>query len=119
MPRTTRPTVDADTRAVLSGPEHEAELKAFTERLAAVRVYPPLPANANLQSSDATSTIRIILDGAESITTPRAPNTGSMPAYAAKLSDQQIADVATYIRNAWGNAAPAVTAAEVKKARSK
>ncbi len=40
-----------------------------------------------------------------------------MPAYAAKLSDQEIADVATYIRNTWGNAAPAVTAAEVAKAR--
>jgi mono/diheme cytochrome c family protein len=85
----------------------------------APRIYPPLPANANLQSADPASTIRVILDGAESITTPRAPNKGSMPAYSAKLSDQQIADVATYIRNAWGNAAPAVTAAEVAKARKK
>jgi mono/diheme cytochrome c family protein len=83
----------------------------------APRIYPPLPANANLQSADPLSTIRIILDGADSITTPRAPNKGSMPAYAAKLSDQEIADVATYIRNTWGNAAPAVTAAEVAKAR--
>jgi mono/diheme cytochrome c family protein len=40
-----------------------------------------------------------------------------MPAYAEKLSDQEIADVATYIRNAWGNAAPAVTPAKVTKAR--
>ena len=85
----------------------------------APRIYPPLPANANLQSADPASTIRIILDGAESITTPRAPNKGSMPAYAAKLSDQEIADVATYIRNAWGNAAPPVTAAEVAKARQR
>jgi len=83
----------------------------------APRVYPPLPANANLQSADPASAIRIILDGAESITTPRAPNKGSMPAYAAKLSDQEIADVTTYIRNAWGNVAPAVTAADVAKAR--
>ena len=83
----------------------------------APRIYPPLPGNANLQSADPASTIRIILDGAESITTPRAPNKGSMPAYAARLSDQQIADVTTYIRNAWSNAAPAVTAAEVAKAR--
>ena len=83
----------------------------------APRIYPPLPGNANLQSADPLSTIRVILDGADSITTPRAPNKGSMPAYAAKLSDQQIADVTTYIRNAWGNAAPAVTAAEVAKAR--
>jgi mono/diheme cytochrome c family protein len=33
------------------------------------------------------------------------------------LTDQEIADVATYIRNAWGNAAPAVTPGQVAKAR--
>jgi mono/diheme cytochrome c family protein len=81
------------------------------------RIYPPLPGNANLQSADPSSTLRIILDGAQTVTTPRAPNPGSMPAYRAKLSDQEIADVATYIRNSWGNAAPAVTPAEVAKAR--
>ena len=84
----------------------------------APRIYPPLPGNANLQSSDASSTLRIILDGAETVTTPRAPNKGSMPAYAARMTDQEIADVATYIRNAWGNAAPAVTAEHVAKART-
>ena len=84
----------------------------------APRIYPPLPGNANLQSADPTSTLRIILDGAQSVTTPRAPNKGSMPAYP-KLSDQEIADVATYIRNAWGNAAPAVTPEQVAKARRK
>jgi mono/diheme cytochrome c family protein len=83
----------------------------------APRIYPPLPGNANLQSADPSSTLRIILDGAETVTTPRAPNAGSMPAYAAKMSDQEIADVATYIRNSWGNAAPVVTPAQVKSAR--
>jgi mono/diheme cytochrome c family protein len=82
----------------------------------APRIYPPLPGNANLQSTDPLSTVRIVLDGAETITTPRAPNTGSMPGYA-KMSDQDVADVVTYVRNAWGNAAPAVTAADVAKAR--
>jgi mono/diheme cytochrome c family protein len=33
------------------------------------------------------------------------------------MSDKQIADVTTFIRNSWGNAAPAVTAAQVAKAR--
>jgi len=83
----------------------------------APRIYPPLPGNANLQSADALSTLRIILDGAQTVTTPRAPNTGSMPAYAAKMTDQEIADVTNYIRNAWGNAAPLVTADQVAKAR--
>ncbi|MGH6703088.1 MAG: cytochrome c [Bradyrhizobium sp.] len=81
------------------------------------RIYPPLPGNANLQSADASSALRIILDGAETVTTPRAPNSGSMPAYDTKLSDQQIADVTNYIRNSWGNAAPAVTPAQVAAAR--
>jgi mono/diheme cytochrome c family protein len=83
----------------------------------APRIYPPLPGNALLQSNDPSSTLRIILDGAETVTTPRAPNTGSMPAYAHQLTDRQIADVATYIRNAWGNAAPVVSEDQVKSAR--
>ena len=48
----------------------------------APRIYPPLPGNAILQSANPSSTLRIILDGAQTVTTPRAPNTGSMPAYA-------------------------------------
>jgi mono/diheme cytochrome c family protein len=84
----------------------------------APRIYPPLPANALLQSMDPSSTLRIILDGAQTVTTPRAPNPGSMPAYAKQLSDQEIADVTNYIRNSWGNAAPLVTSAQVAKARA-
>lgn len=83
----------------------------------APRIYPPLPGNALLQSGDPASTLRIILDGAQTVTTPRAPNTGSMPAYARQLTDQQIADVTNYIRNSWGNAGSAVTAEQVAAAR--
>jgi mono/diheme cytochrome c family protein len=80
-------------------------------------VYPPLNGNALLQSADPSSTLRVILDGAQTVTTPRAPNTGSMPAYARQLSDQQVANVTNYIRNSFGNTAPMVTADEVAKAR--
>jgi mono/diheme cytochrome c family protein len=83
----------------------------------APRIYPPLNGNALLQSADPSSTLRVILDGAQTVTTPRAPNKGSMPAYAKQLSDQQVADVTNYIRNSWGNAAPLVTADDVAKAR--
>jgi len=82
------------------------------------RIYPPLPGNALLQSADPLSTLRVILDGAQTMTTPRAPNTGSMPAYAKELSDEEIAAVTNYIRNSWGNVAPLVTAEQVAKARS-
>jgi mono/diheme cytochrome c family protein len=88
-----------------------------TDGSGAPRIYPPLPGNPNLQATDPSSTLRIILDGAQTVTTPRAPNAGSMPAYAKQLSDQEVADVVNYIRNSWGNAAPLVTPAQVAKAR--
>jgi mono/diheme cytochrome c family protein len=84
----------------------------------APRIYPPLPGNTNLQSADPTSTLRVILDGAQTVTTARAPNAGSMPAYRDKLTDQAIAAVASYIRNSWGNAAPSVDADQVARARA-
>ena len=40
-----------------------------------------------------------------------------MPPQEAQLTDQQIADVLTYVRNSFGNKASAVTAADVKAAR--
>jgi mono/diheme cytochrome c family protein len=42
-----------------------------------------------------------------------------MPAQESVLTDQQIADVLTYIRNNFGNKASAVTVAEVKAIRAK
>ncbi|MGB9206037.1 MAG: cytochrome c [Terriglobales bacterium] len=42
---------------------------------------------------------------------------GEMPAYAHRLSDDQIAAVAQYIRNSWGNAFGGVTPEDVAKAR--
>ena len=40
-----------------------------------------------------------------------------MPPQKAQLTDQQIADALTYVRNSFGNKASAVTAADVKAAR--
>jgi mono/diheme cytochrome c family protein len=41
-----------------------------------------------------------------------------MPSFAWQLNDEQIAAVATYVRNHWSNPAPAVSASEVAKQRS-
>jgi mono/diheme cytochrome c family protein len=42
-----------------------------------------------------------------------------MPAYGWKLDDNQVAAVATHVRNAWGDAAPAVSAAQVQSLKSR
>lgn len=80
-------------------------------------VFPPLPGNSNLQSLDASSILRIVLDGAESVITPSFPNPATMPGYANKMTDAEIAAIVTYMRNAWGNSASAVTAEQVHAAR--
>jgi len=43
----------------------------------------------------------------------------SMPAMGAAMSDADLADVLTYIRNSWGNKGSPVTAADVKAIRAK
>jgi len=43
----------------------------------------------------------------------------SMPAMGAALSDDDLADVLTYIRNSWGNKASVITPAQVKALRAK
>jgi mono/diheme cytochrome c family protein len=43
-----------------------------------------------------------------------------MPSFAAQLDDQQIADIANYVRSSWGNtAAQNATAAMAAKLRAK
>ncbi len=111
------PPPDADMAAGKAVYDHNCVSCHEADGSSAPRIYPPLPGNALLQSGDPLSTLRIILDGAQTVTTPRAPNPGSMPAYAKQLSDQEVADVTNYIRNSWGNAAPLVTPAQVKRAR--
>ena len=81
------------------------------------RMFPPLEHNANAQSSDPTSIVRVILQGAQTVPTDLRPTPVTMPAFDWKLSDRELAAVATYVRNAWGNAAPAVTADQVKSLR--
>ena len=44
---------------------------------------------------------------------------GAMPGWREKLNDQEVAAVATYIRQAWSNQADAVTPAMVTKVRTK
>ena len=65
---------------------------------------------------DPTTVVRIILEGGGITVLPNDHTTFSMPCFAA-MSDHEIADVATYIRNAWGNRAPAATAKQVADLR--
>lgn len=81
--------------------------------------FPPLAHSANVQQADPTTALHIILAGAQAAPTGAAPTAFTMPVFAWKLDDRQVAAVATYIRNEWGNAAPAVSGEQVAKLRGK
>jgi mono/diheme cytochrome c family protein len=81
------------------------------------RFFPPLRANAVAQQTDPTGVLHIILAGDRTAATARRPSPLSMPAFAWKLDDQQVADVATYVRNSWDNHAPPAAAAQAAAMR--
>ena len=81
--------------------------------------FPPLGHNAMLQQPNPMGLEHLILAGSRIGTSPSRPSPLSMPSFAWKLTDQQIADVSTFIRNSWGNQAAAVSTNEVREARRK
>jgi mono/diheme cytochrome c family protein len=81
-------------------------------------LVPALAGSASVQSREPTSLLHVLLSGTRSVGTQGAPTASAMPPFGWLLTDNQIAAVATYVRNAWGNAAPAVDAGDVSKART-
>jgi mono/diheme cytochrome c family protein len=80
--------------------------------------YPKLAGDTLILGRDPTTVARIILQGAESPVTPNEKTTYSMPAFAT-LADDEIAAVATYIRNSWGNRGEPVTPHAVRTLRAR
>jgi mono/diheme cytochrome c family protein len=78
-------------------------------------MYPPVAKTAYVK--DTKKIIGVILNGQSGeITVNGKKYNVDMPAQA-YLTDEQVADVLTYIRSSWGNKYPAVTAAQVKAQR--
>ena len=81
-------------------------------------LFPALHGTPFVQQSDPTNLIHVVLRGALGVATKAAPTAPEMPAFAWVLNDDQIAALLTYVRNNWGNAAPAVSAGDVGKERN-
>jgi mono/diheme cytochrome c family protein len=78
--------------------------------------YPPLSNNSIVQSRNPDTVLRVILQGSQSTATVNGPIGYSMPAFPV-LDDKELSDVATYIRNAWGNRASPVSEREAANLR--
>jgi mono/diheme cytochrome c family protein len=80
--------------------------------------FPRLAGNATVLAPSPDSLLSAILAGARLPSTANAPSALAMPAFGWRYSDAKIAALATFVRTAWGNTAPPVTAAEVQRVRA-
>ena len=80
--------------------------------------YPPLAGNPDVNAADSSPIIQTVLNGRTGpITVNGTQYGGNMPSWR-ELSDDEIAAVLTYVRSAWHNNAPAVSADQVAAARA-
>ena len=79
-------------------------------------VYPPL-AKSEWVAGDPQALIKLTIHGLAGPTKVLGKDYGLVPMPPMGLDDQQLADVLTYVRTAFGNSAPAVTPAEVNAVR--
>jgi cbb3-type cytochrome c oxidase subunit III len=80
-------------------------------------MFPNLAEAATVKARDPTTVLRVILQGAQTVSTDREPTGPAMPAFGWQLDDAQIAAVATYVRNHFGRAS-AVSESDAQKARA-
>ncbi|MEP7155094.1 MAG: cytochrome c [Betaproteobacteria bacterium] len=80
--------------------------------------YPALAGNPGVTLASPVNTIRSVLDGGFVPVTKANPRPYGMPPFAQSLSNEEIAQVVSFIRNAWGNQASVVSAVQVDKSGS-
>ncbi|MFL6699645.1 MAG: c-type cytochrome [Vitreoscilla sp.] len=80
-------------------------------------VYVPLAGNRKVLLEAPANLVHIIVNGGFPPTTPGDPRPYGMPPFGPALNDEEIAVLASYVRSAWGNAAPPVSALDVLEAR--
>ena len=80
-------------------------------------VYVPLAGNRKVLLETPANFIHIVVNGGFPPTTEGNPRPYGMPPFGPSLKDDEIAVLASYVRSAWGNAAPPVSALDVLNAR--
>lgn len=89
----------------------------FATGKGAAGIFPQLDQATIVNAQDPGGLIHTILAGAQQPSTARAPSTLVMPGFGQRLNDDEVAQLATFIRQGWSNQASAVTAEQVKKVR--
>ena len=117
---------DAVHHALQEGDTHKPGSLLYLDNCAAChrpdalgyeRVFPRLAGNPVVMAPEAISLATIILEGSRTPRTSATPAQFTMPSFAWRLNDQEVADVVNFIRSSWGNRSGPITAEDVAKLR--
>jgi mono/diheme cytochrome c family protein len=117
----------ATAKALAAGQEGSRGAELYVDNCAAChrtdgqgyeRVFSKIAGNSSVLSEDPVSMIRLVLAGSKLPATASAPSELGMPGFAWRMSDEEVAQLLTFIRSSWGNQAPAVKADQVKQLRA-
>jgi mono/diheme cytochrome c family protein len=122
-----KPALDATTAALRAGAVTQRGAAVYLNNCSgchrsdgegAARTFPGLARSSTVAAADATSLIRVVLQGSAMPSTVLAPHALAMPGLGWRLSDDEVAAVLSLVRSSWGNQAGVVSAADVAKVRS-
>lgn len=120
-----KPDEDRTTQALRTGDYTVTGALQYVEHCAlchrldgkgAPRIFPALANNSIVFAEDPSSLIQITLAGGSMPRTPHDRMAFTMPGFA-NLSDQDLADILTFIRNGWGNHASSVSVSDIARMR--
>jgi mono/diheme cytochrome c family protein len=89
-----------------------------TDGTGSPNALPKMAGNSSVLTEDPNSLIRLVLGGSSLPGTTAAPSALGMPSFAWRLSNDEVAQLLTFIRGSWGNQAPSVSARQVARARA-
>jgi mono/diheme cytochrome c family protein len=119
---------DSTSGSIMAGSERSTGGRIYLDSCAACHrlsgsgenlTFPTLAGNPSVLSSDPSSLIGVILEGAREPSTVAAPSGLAMPGFGWRYNDADIAALATFIRSSWGNSAPPVSVAQVAEIRDR
>jgi alcohol dehydrogenase (quinone), cytochrome c subunit len=89
-----------------------------TDGKGSVNALPKIAGNSTVLADDPNSLISVVLAGSSLPGTLQAPSALGMPGFGWRLSNEEVAQLLTFIRTSWGNQASPVSARDVGRVRA-
>ena len=91
----------------------------FVKGNGATRVFPVLDGATVANADSPAALLHVIMEGARTPSTDKAPSILVMPGFARRLDDKEVAALASFVRQGWSNTGAPVSEKDVARVREK